>query len=336
MPKRHILLSIAIILLVSAAILLALTVWADLLPAAGVVLYSLLLVAVMLGLFIHWFKKKAYILVDEMDTAVIFEKGKDKFAYFIDSEIDETQAELKERPFNKHNTRFLNKHLHKKDKYHHFINPFKETVTGRITKKNQSVNGTLPDLRTKEGITVDVSWDVGFKIILTQILPGIEFKMARALPTSAQNMMKGRVNHALRYLIEEKSVWELYRQDALKILEKQLREDVSKRAAAIGVVAIDATDMKLGPIKIPYEVQKAIEAAHERELQTETAVKALEQIKRAINEYDDKDIERLAELERLRILDQHGGALSYEMSNLRKTIEKNKTKRIISDTGNAN
>ena len=84
------------------------------------------------------------------------------------------------------------------------------------------------------------------------------------------------------------------------------------------------------------EVQKAIEAAHERELQTETTVKALEQIKRAVNEYDDQDIERLAELERLRILDQHGGSLSYEMSNLRKTIEKNKTHRTFTDNGNSN
>ena len=142
-------------------------------------------------------------------------------------------------------------------------------------------------------------------------------------------MVKGRTEHALRYIIEDKFVSELYGKDGIKFLEKELREDVSKRANAIGVSPIDASDMKLGPIRIPFDVQKAIEAAHERELQTETAVKALEQIKKAISKYDDKDLERLAELERLRILDQHGGTLSYEMSNLRKTIEKNKTKRTI-------
>lgn len=336
MPKRHILLSVVIVLVGSAAILLALTAWTNLSSEAASFLYILLIIAIIISLFTTWFKDHAYILVDEMETAVIFQKGKDKFAYFIDSDLNETIPELKERPFNKHNTRFLNKHLHKRDKYHHFINPFKEKVTGRITKKNQNASGTLQDLRTKEGITVDISWDIGFKIILTQILPGIELKMARALPVAASNMMKGRVTHALRYLIEGKSVWELYRQDALKILEKELREEVSKRSAAIGVAAIDAPDMKLGPIRIPYDVQKAIEAAHERELQTETAVKALNQIKSAINEYDDKDLERLAELERLRILDQHGGTLSYEMSNLRKTIEKNKTKRTLSEKGSPN
>jgi hypothetical protein len=115
-----------------------------------------------------------------------------------------------------------------------------------------------------------------------------------------------------------------------------MRNELYERAKLMGMEPISPNDMKLGPIRVPYDVQKAIEAAHERELQTETAVKALEQIKRAINEYDDTDIERLAELERLRILDQHGGTLSYEMSNLRKTIEKNQTRRTIKGSNNPN
>ncbi len=336
MQKRNILIPIIIVLVVSAAILLALTAWTDFSPEAATFLYTLLLFIIFVSLVGIWFKHNAYILVDELDTAVVFHKKNDKFAYFIDSELNENVEALKGRPFNLHNKRFLNKWLHARDPYHHFINPISETVTGRITKKSLSTSGTLEDLRTREGIPVTVSFDIGFKIILTRIKPGLENKMARALPVAASNMVKGRTRHALRHLIEHKSVTELYSEGALSTLETEMREEVSKRSNAIGVEPIMANDMKLGPIRIPYDVQKAIEAAHERELQTETAVKSLQQIKQAIDEYDDKDIERLAELERLRILDQHGGTLSYEMSNLRKTIEKNKTKRTIQDKNNPN
>jgi len=336
MDKRNILLPIIIILTVSAAILLALTAWTDLASEAAMFFFGLILFLIVVTFLGVWFKQRAYILVYELDTAVIFYKRNDKFAYFIDSELDENAAGIKGRPFNLHNSRFLNKWLHKRDPYHHFINPLSEIVTGRITKKSFSASGTLEDLRTREGIPVTISFDIDFKVILTRIKPGLELKMARGLPVAASNMVKGRARHALRHIIENKSVADLYRLDAIKTLETELREEVSDRAAVFGVEPIVPNDMKLGPIKIPYDVQKAIEATHERELQTETAVKALEQIKQAINEYEDKDIERLAELERLRILDQHGGTLSYEMSSLRKTIEKNKTKRTIQDKNNPN
>jgi hypothetical protein len=338
MRKRDILLPIIIILIVSAAILLALTAWTDFSPETATFLYSLLIFGIAAGLFVTWFQKHAYILVDELDTAVIFHKSRNKFAYFIDSELDETAPELKERPFNLHNKRFLNKSLHKRDKYHHFINPFTEKVSGRIHKKSHSTSGTLEDLRTKEGIPVSISYNIGAKIDLTKIKPGLEFKMARALPVAASNMVKGRAIHALRYIVENKSVTDLYGPDAIKALEKEMREDLTERSKIMGVKPLSPNDMKLGPVRIPYDVQKAIEAAHERELQTKTAVKALEQIKNAIDKYDDKDLERLAELERLRILDQHGDTLSYEMFNLRKSIEQDqiKARRTVRETNSPN
>lgn len=334
MQNRHILLTIVVILVIIAAILSALTAWADLLPGIAILLYLLVFVFIFAGLFYLWFKRNAYILVDEMDAAVIFNKGTNNFAYFIDSTPGEVIAPG--RPYNVSETGWvnsLNKRRHEKDSFHHYIDPFKERVESRAPKRPFSVDAATPDIRTKEGVPVTIKWSVGYNLDVTLIKPGIEYKIARALPNFHSNMIKGRVVHSLLYMIEQKSVSELYRTDAIKKLEIELRHEVTKRAQGLGFKDIAQNDVKINHIKVPYDVEKAIEAAHERELQTETAVKALEQIKRAINEYQDKDIERLAELERLRILDQHGGSLSYEMSNLRKTIEKNKTKRIITENG---
>jgi hypothetical protein len=334
MRKRDILLPIVIILFVTASILLALTAWTDFSQGAAVFLFSLLVLGILLILFAFWFKKNAYILVNEMDAAVIFYKGTNNFAYFIDSKPSGTVAS--DRPYNLHKTRRLNKWKHKSDPYHHFINPFKERVESWASKRPFTVDGVAHQIRTREGVPVDIAYVVGYNLDVTLIRPDVEYKIARAIPNYHSNMIRGRVIHSLRYMIEQKSVSELYTTDAIKKLETELRHEVSKRAHGLGFKEISQTDVKIGPILVPHDVEQAIEEAHERELQTETAVKALEQIKRAINEYEDKDIERLAELERLRILDQHGGTLSYEMSNLRKTIEKNKTRRTIKDNTSSN
>ncbi|MBE2224147.1 MAG: hypothetical protein IAF02_21585 [Anaerolineae bacterium] len=334
MRNRAILLPIVIILVVVAAILLALTAWTDFSSGIAIFIYALLITGILLVIFGLWYKRNAYILVDEMDAAVIFYKGTNNFAYFIDSKPSGPVAP--DRPYNLHNSRKLNQRLHKKDPFHHYINPFTERVESRASKRPLSVEGTVHQIRTREGVSVNITYSVGYNLDVTLIRPKIEYKIARAIPNYHSNMIRGRVIHSLRYMIEQKSVSELYTTDAIKKLEVELRHEVTKRAQGLGFQDIAQTDVKLGPIQVPHDVEKAIEEAHERELQTETAVKALEQIKRAINEYEDKDIERLAELERLRILDQHGGTLSYEMSNLRKTIEKNKTRRTIKDNNNPN
>ena len=332
MRTRDILLPIVITLIVVAAILLALVAWMNFSPEAAIFLYTLLIIGILVSLLIRWFKKHAYILVNEMDAAVIFYKSTNNFAYFIDSNPSETVASS--RPYNLHNTYLLNRWF--KQPYHHFINPFKERVETRVTKRPLSVNDTTSGIRTKEGIPVKIKWAVSYNLDVTLIRPGIEYKLARAIPYFHTNMIKGRAIQSLRYMIEQKNVTELYTTDAIKKLEVELRHEVTKRVQGLGFKDISPVDVKVGPVQVPYDVEKAIEAAHERELQTNTTVKALEQIKKAVNEYDNQDIERLAELERLRILDQHGGSLSYEMSSLRKTVEKNKTKRTVKNKGNHN
>ncbi|MBK8985598.1 MAG: hypothetical protein IPM39_05890 [Chloroflexi bacterium] len=291
------------------------------LPIA-ILLILLLWLALAAGLFFQ----AGQIVVDEMAVAVIFYRHTNNFAYFIDSKPSGPIAPG--RPFNLHTTRLMNRLFFNHHPYHHFINPLQEKVQDHISKRPQTAKGHTDGLRTKEGIPLRIDWSLGYLMDPVLIRPGLEFKLARGLPQFSGNMISGRVVHSLRYIVEQKSVAELYQLDAIKNLEKELREEVSRRVQGIGFPEISAVDTKIGPITMPQEVEDALKAAHERELQTMTAVKALEQLRLVVSQFSPDDMERLAELERLRILDQHGGSLIYSMASLVKSVDKNHVQHV--------
>jgi len=309
MRIRNVLLSVLIGLLLFAALLLALVAWADFTAVSAFSIFFLVALIIFIALGITWFRHHAYILVDEMDTAVIFKKSTNNFAYFIDSKPSKTIATG--RPYNLHKTSFLNKRL--KDPYHHFINPFKERVEARIPKKPLSVTETTENIRTKKGIPIKISWKINYNIDITLIKNELEPNMSRALPNFHENMMKGNTTQILYHLIEQKSVEELYTAGAIEALEEDLETKIKEKMGKLGFTKIDP---RVGPVRVPMDVEKAIEEAHERELKTETAVKSLEQIRNAIRSYNDKDLSRLAELEKLRLLDQHGASMLMSMPGM--------------------
>lgn len=307
--------------LVTLAAVTAVFVWqgGSALAAAGVLL---VLWAAMVLVLIY---RAGVVVVSEMDVAVIFDRHTGNFAYFIDSK---PSGDVAGRPFNKHEQTAINRLFFNHRPYHHYINPFQEHVKDWISKRPQTAKGHTDTVRTKEGIPLTISWSLGYNVDPCLILRGIEFKLARALPQYSVNMVSGRVIHSLRHIIEQASVVDLYREDAIKNLEEKLRQEVNARSQGIGLKEIAPSDTKIGPIAVPPQVEKALEAAHERELNTETAVKALEALRRVVSRFEPTDMERLAELERLRILDEHGGAFIYSMSSLMKSVEKNEVQHV--------
>jgi hypothetical protein len=203
-------------------------------------------------------------------------------------------------------------------------------------------------LRTRDGVPVDITWSVSFKINIDNIRPAIAFKMARALPNSAEKLVAGKAIQSLRHIVEQKSIEELHRVDTAKELERQLCDQVNARLqlrhkeafSTNGVVPVPPRgegekisglgpdevpwyDVQISAIKMPDRIEKALEIAYERRLQTETAAHALERLREVVQQFEDKDMERLAELERLRILDKDGGSMFHVMASLAQTIHNN-------------
>jgi regulator of protease activity HflC (stomatin/prohibitin superfamily) len=313
MSRRSIAFSVAYLLLWLATVV-AFSLRFDWPVWVGLLLLCSAVVLLLLGFFFY----RGIVVVDEMSAAVVFNRQTHNFAYFIDSR---SGIDLDQRPFNHHRHTLLNRFLFNRSPSHHFISPLHEHVKAWISKRPQTAKGVTEQVRTREGIPLTIHWSFGYTIDPILIRPGIEYKLARALPEFSNNMIGGRVIHALRYLIEQLSVHELYQENAIKKLEAALRHEVNQRATNLGFPEIVASDVRVGPIEVPPQVEKAIEAAHERELQTATAVKALRSLHSAISQFGPEDMERLAELERLRILEEHGGSFVYSMSSLLENVQ---------------
>jgi hypothetical protein len=181
-----------------------------------------------------------------------------------------------------------------------------EEVRSRIPKKSQTAKGELKNLRTADGIPVTISWKVSYTVDVTLITPKIRHKMARTLPESSEKVIAGKVEQALKHLIELRTIQSLYGLGALQALEQELCQRVDRQLTQpvnLGFQTIKPKDVALGPISVPAEVEKALELAHQRQIQAETAAGALTRLQQAIGSFSSQHMKHLAELERLRILD---------------------------------
>jgi regulator of protease activity HflC (stomatin/prohibitin superfamily) len=297
---------IALMLLLVSVLLIAILAIAF--QWVGVIAALLLLSAfvIVVGLFLG----RGFILLNEMEIGVIFNKRTENFAYFIDSDVKEPTNRI-----NNYGWKWINDSLHKANPYRHFLIPFSEEKTAIITKGSYKGEGEV-EVRTREGIPVIIEFSVSFRLDITQIKSGIEHKMARALPQNAENMIKGKAIHGLRHIVEQTSIIELYHEDAVKTLEEKLRLDVIDRTIAFGVIGISPNNqVQIKSIKMPENIEKALKAAHQRKLQTETVTHALESLRNAIQNFTDNDMARLAELERLRIVDESSASMVYMMDS---------------------
>ncbi len=203
----------------------------------------------------------------------------------------------------------------------HFINPITEYCSGMISTGTQNASGMLDNLRTVEGIPVSVGYSVSFSVDPFTILPGIEPKMARALPKAASKIVTGKVAHSLRHLIEEKSIVDLYKENAIKELEDEARGIISERSKILGIKPISSSQMKLGPVRMPEQVEDALKMDYERKLQTGTSIDALEKLHAVVSKFEEKDMQRLSELERLRIVENSGSLVFLKDSLIQRLPE---------------
>ncbi len=287
----------------------------------GMIGVALCIIVALAWLFIELYQR-SYVYINEMEVGVVFNR-RGNFVCFLDSDYGRIEPNKRPRKRNKPLTR-------------HSINPITEKMTGIITKGSQKAEGTLDKFRTVEGVPIKLKWSVSFKIIVTDIKPGLEFKMARALPEFAPNVIGGKAEPALKHILETKHIHELYTYDdehstmgPLQQLEIELRDEVRKLTAIFGATIGDR-DVKLGPIEFPEGFEEALQHRFQKELQTETLVTALDRLREAIHKYDESDIKRLTELERIRILDEKSDSLmmvSESFVNANKSKEVNKYKR---------
>lgn len=288
----------------------------------GAILWPNLIVPFILLLLFSWIvfiwmvKRRRLVILNEMEIGVIFNRRTNNFIRFIVTPNPNPTNPVSQRPsrfkqlfwpfldiFSRHNPIELGP-------YHYILRP-EEELRSTLPKGSQTTAGTASNLRTKDGILLDIDYVVSFTLDISRILPTIQHKMARALPTSAVNMVSGRVVQALKHIIETKSINELYLaanaanppNGSLIRLETELQTIINGKLVNLGFSDIPLKDIKLGPITMPPQVESALKATHQRELQTATLTKSLNELHQAISNFTKEDMQRLNDLERLRILD---------------------------------
>jgi hypothetical protein len=249
-------------------------------------------------------------LIEEMEVGVIFNRFNNSFSRFAIGKDPKTVRQT-------HNQRtqgwvsFGRRIFSFNDPYRERIHRFEE-VRAKIPKKSQTAKGKLVNVRTADGIPITVSWKVSYTVDVTLISEGLEHKMARALPEHSEKMVSGRVERAIKHLVELRSIQSLYEfgnlheQGVIQGLEQAVCQRINRQLGQpvnLGFAEIKPKDVSLGPIEMPDKVEKALELAHQRKIQTEMAAGALERLQRAISGFSKEDVRRLSELERLRILD---------------------------------
>ncbi len=259
-----------------------------------------------------------YLILNEMEVGVVFDRF-DNFVCFLDNDYGRIYPRAAgSEPYN--DDTMPPKRL-KPIRQHH-ISPAIEVVKTRLRKGSFDAKGVSKDVRTKEGIQVTIPWSVSFRVEVLRIQPGIEHKMARVLPAYADKLVTGRVLQIIQHIVGQKRIEELYatgdNDGAIQKLEDELRTELLTRAKAVGITGIAAHDVKLGPLVLPPQIESTLRVSHQRQLHTDTLAKSLKTLREAIAAFTPEDMERLTELERLRIIDEKTKSLTLTESFARK------------------
>lgn len=269
----------------------------------------LITLAVLLAIIVRITLPQAAV-IDEMEVGVIFNRFNNSFSRFVIGKDPKTVGQTHGRRMQGW-ILFGHRIFSFNDPYRERLQRYEE-VRAIIPKKPQTAKGKLENVRTADGIPISIPWKVSYTIDVNLISKGLEHKMARALPEYSGKIVLGKVEQAIKHLVELRSIRSLYefsqldQHGVIQGLEQEICQRVNRQLSQpvnLGFEALKPHDVSLGPIEVPPKVEKALELAHQRKIQTETVAGALERLQLAVGNFSREDIRRLSELERLRILD---------------------------------
>ena len=137
--------------------------------------------------------------------------------------------------------------------------------------------------------------------------------MARALPHKAAAIARQHVDNIIHHVIGEYTIDQLCEPGIQQKLERRIRQLAKSRLEKLG---FDVTRIMIEAMHMPKHVMKALEAAHERELQAEQEARALERLHRVVSRFSEEEMQRLMELERIHTLGRNGVTMVYPTNGM--------------------
>lgn len=255
------------------------------------------------------YRKELFPVVDEMQVAVVRNRWNGQFLYFMDETGRYTIKDVpvpdgeKESDYDEQRKEYIVEY--KVETYRHAIAIWEKVQKETITKLMANAEGT-EELRTKDGIVIDMTWGADTMLFPTRALPAIQHKAANVMSKFADKLLAKRVKHQMRLIIAEKTAEELYlaskftgEGSVIAQLEAKVRDRAQGQLVALGYVLPDNA-IRLGPMKFREEIENQLMVVYRRHLEAQS----LKILRESLDEFDDSYVDRYKALERLRIIEK--------------------------------
>lgn len=189
----------------------------------------------------------------------------------------------------------------------HRITPFLEKIETIVSTAPATAKGVCKNAHTIGGLTVGVEWTMAYTLNPFKAPTDTHAKLALNLPKATQVAQK-HVNNCLQHILDDYTIDQLCEPGAHKRLEREVRQMAAERLAGQG---FEVTRVMIDSVELPAHVRTVLEAAHERQIQTENEAKALSRMQAVISQFSEADMQRLMELERIYKMGQNGVTLMY-------------------------
>lgn len=191
-----------------------------------------------------------------------------------------------------------------------WLRPFVEEVRATIPLGAETAMSAC-QAYTSGGVPLMVRWQATFQIEPLSLSRELQARLALKLARKSKIIVQSHVNNSLQLALSHYTIHDLFAGGERGRLERAARQAATEQLAPLGITVQRVTIQEM---ELPAQVQSTLAAAHERAVQTESEALALAQLQKVISQFSDSDMQRLAELERLRVMGQHGVSLVYPLA----------------------
>ena len=193
-----------------------------------------------------------------------------------------------------------------------WLRPFVEEVRATIPLGSETAMSAC-QAYTSGGVPLTVRWQATFQIEPQSLSRELQARLALKLARKNKIIVQSHVNNSLQLALSHYTIHDLFAGGERGRLERAVRQAAAEQLAISGITVQRVTIQEM---ELPAQVQSTLAAAHERAVQTESEARALAYLQKVISQFSDSDMQRLAELERLRVMGQHGVSLVYPLAGM--------------------
>ncbi|MFN3929286.1 MAG: SPFH domain-containing protein [Thermoflexus sp.] len=174
------------------------------------------------------------------------------------------------------------------------ILPGVERIWGWLDLQPRVLSGVTREIVSADGMPLEIDWQVIYRIDPFRILPENRSVILHALTKDAGSMVRIWMEESLRARVGSQVVGDLIT-GGLQRLAGRVHADLSRRMATRG---IEISAVMLRAIRPPLDYQRALIQA-----------RAFDVLREALRQFTDQDLQRVMDLERVRILGAEEGLL---------------------------